>query len=93
MKNIEGILNRVEEDRRINSVIQKVHKIVEKKRKQISALREKIRDILKESHLVEQLKNAIKEKIKEIKLDQVSHYYSVLERGLDARQEGMMWVI
>jgi len=40
-------------------------------------------------HDVELLKIELKAK----KLEQVQHYQSVLKRGLDARKDGLIWVI
>jgi len=93
MKNIEGILNRQEEDARIVSVTAKINKVITKKKKDIQQTKSVIKELREEMSKLKSMNSLLNDFYKKTQLRQINHYYSILKKGADVWQEGLLWVI
>lgn len=59
MKNVEGIINRLEEEQRIESVSKKINLIISNKKNDIRSMRIEMKKILDEKSNLEQIITAI----------------------------------
>jgi len=93
MKGVEGIINRLEEEQRIENVSKKIKAIVENKKNDIKVMKAEMKLLWEEKDYNKTIISSIQDQMKLILIEQVTHYYWVLAMANDTWQEGMGWVI
>lgn len=84
---------RLEEKGRIWKVKDKIRDVIEHKKKDIEDKTMEIREVQQQVRAMDATVESVKQELDSIEMEQVQHYYQVLQIGIDTRQDGLSWVL